>query len=197
MKRHYRSVMALLFLLPAAPMVEAQTDEAQTDAAGEYECSAAQALDDQILQLTCTRKDPSDETGDHDYEISGVRRYETSIDDSDWLYFTWRARIAAYRFLVRIEFVQGTFSSICYEDIRDFAIGEQEDELSIPSICGTDAQWDTVKIESADGFTCNGCGTFTRTDLSTQSSISFDAIDPAEAGVISEEIRARANRVRN
>ena len=104
MKRHYRPLIAFLFLLPAAPIVEAQSDDAQTDAAGEYECSVAQALDDQILQLTCTRTTASDEVGDHDYEISGIRRYEPYSEDTDWLYFTWRARVAAYRFLVRIEF---------------------------------------------------------------------------------------------
>ena len=100
-----------------------------------------------------------------DYEIANVTRYDTSIHVADWLYFTWRARMAASRFTVNVKFQQGEFFTSCTERWYDPEAGEQERELSIPSVCGSDEQWSTVTIEPADGRTCRGCGTFRRTDL--------------------------------
>ncbi len=100
-----------------------------------------------------------------DYEIANVTRYDASRDAADWLYFTWRARVASSRFTVNVKFQQGEFFTSCTERWYDPEAGEQERELSIPSVCGSDEQWSTVTIEPADGRLCRGCGTFRRTGL--------------------------------
>ena len=57
---------------------------------------------------------------------------------------------------------------------------------SIPSVCGTDEQWSTVTIEPTDGRTCEGCGTFRRTDLPHSRNLS-----PAEEATAVREEHAR------
>ena len=102
-----------------------------------------------------------------DYEITDVARYDAIIHVADWVRFTWRARVSASRFQVRVKFQQGAFRSTCTETWYSPEAGEQERELSIPSVCGTDQQWSSVTIEPADGRSCRGCGTFQRSVLPT------------------------------
>ena len=52
-----------------------------------------------VFQIRCQKTGGTDPptpppTEDHDYEIASVRRYASSIRVADWLYFTWRARVA-------------------------------------------------------------------------------------------------------
>ena len=121
-----------------------------------------------------------------DYEIVNVNRYDTSIDVADWVRFTLRARVTASRFTLSVKFQQGAFFSTCTERWYNPVAGEQERELSIPSVCGTDEQWSTVTIEPADGRTCKGCGTFRRTDLAHSRNFS-----PAEEANAVRDERAR------
>lgn len=122
-----------------------------------------------------------------DYEIANVRRYLTTIDDADWLEFTWRARVSARKFEVTVKFQQGAFFSSCTETWYNPEAGEQDTETSIPSVCGTDDQWSSVTIQPADGRTCQGCGTFARSSLPTTDSLSLTSADPAEVPVFIEE----------
>ena len=119
-----------------------------------------------------------------DYEIANVNRYDASIDVADWMRFTWRARVTASRFTVSVRFQQGVFFTTCSERWSNPTAGTQTRELlSIPSVCGADKQWSTVTIEPTDGRTCEGCGTFRRTDLPHSRNIS-----PAEeANAVREE----------
>ena len=131
-------------------------------------------------------------TEDHDYEIASVRRYASGIRTADWLYFTWRARIAANRFEVTVRFQQGAFFTTCAERWYDPLAGEQEEETSIPSSCGPDDQWSTATISAADGRTCKGCGTFTRTALPERRSLSPQTADPHEVPAFIAEVAYRA-----
>ena len=118
-----------------------------------------------------------------DYEIVNVNRYDASIDVADWMRFTWRARVTASRFTVSVRFQQGAFFTTCTEWFYNPTVGAQTRELSIPSVCGADEQWSTVTIEPTDGRTCEGCGTFRRTDLPNSRNLS-----PAEeANAVREE----------
>ena len=129
---------------------------------------------------------------DHDYEIASVRRYVSNINTADWLYFTWRARITASRFEVTVRFQQGAFFTTCTERWYDPLAGEQEEETSIPSVCGPDEQWSTATIAVADGRKCKGCGTFTRTALPERRSLSPQTADPHEVTAFIEEAASRA-----
>ena len=119
-----------------------------------------------------------------DYEIANVNRDDASIDVADWMRFTWRARVTASRFTVSVRFQQGAFFTTCTERWSNPTAGAQTRELSIPSVCGADEQWSTVTIEPTDGrITCEGCGTFQRTDLPHSRNLS-----PAEeANAVREE----------
>ena len=131
-------------------------------------------------------------TEDHDYEIASVRRYASSIRVADWLYFTWRARVAASRFEVTVRFQQGAFFTTCNETWYNPLAGEQEEETSIPSSCGPDDQWSTVTIAPADGRKCKGCGTFARASLPERRSLSPQTADPDEVQSFIEEATHRA-----
>ncbi|MCY4059291.1 MAG: hypothetical protein OXG44_14945 [Gammaproteobacteria bacterium] len=122
-----------------------------------------------------------------DYDIVNIRRYLSSIHVADWLEFTWRARVSARRFEVTVKFQQGAFFSSCTETWYNPEAGEQDTETSIPSVCGTDDQWSSVTIQPADGRTCSGCGTFTRSSLPTTDSLSLTSADPAEVPTFIEE----------
>ena len=135
---------------------------------------------------------PPPPTEDHDYEIASVRRYASSIDTADWLYFTWRARVAASRFEVTVRFQQGAFFTTCTERWYDPLAGEQEEETSIPDVCGPDEQWSSVTIAPADGRKCKGCGTFSRTALPERRSLSPQTADPHEVQSFIEETAYRA-----
>ena len=118
-----------------------------------------------------------------DYEIANVNRYDASIHVADWMRFTWRSRVTASRFTVSVRFQQGAFFTTCTERWYNPTAGAQTRELSIPSVCGADEQWSTVTIEPTDGRTCEGCGTFRRTDLPDSRNLS-----PAEeANAVREE----------
>ena len=150
-----------------------------------------------VFQIRCddsgnVTDPPTPPTEDHDYEIASVRRYRTSIDVSDWLYFTWRARVAASRFEVTTRFQQGAFFTTCTETWYNPLAGEQEEETSIPSVCGPDDQWSTVTIAPADGRKCKGCGTFTRASLPERRSLSPQTADPDEVQSFIEEATYRA-----
>ena len=150
-----------------------------------------------VFQIRCddsggTTDPPTPPTEDHDYEIASVRRYVSSIRVADWLYFTWRARVAASRFEVTVRFQQGAFFTTCNETWYDPIAGEQEEETSIPSVCGPDDQWSTVTISAADGRKCKGCGTFTRTALPERRSLSPQTADPSEVQSFIEEATYRA-----
>ena len=119
-----------------------------------------------------------------DYEITNVARYQSSIRVADWLRFTWRARVTAGRFEVRVKFQQGAFHTTCTERWYNPEAGEQERETSIPSVCGTDEQWSSVTIEPADGRACRGCGTFRRSALPTSRNFS----PAAETNALREEM---------
>ena len=119
-----------------------------------------------------------------DYEITNVARYQSSIRVADWLRFTWRARVTAGRFEVRVKFQQGAFHTTCTERWYNPEAGEQERETSIPSVCGTDEQWSSVTIEPADGRACRGCGTFRRSALPTSRNFS----PAAERNALREEM---------
>ena len=101
----------------------------------------------------------------YDYEITNVVRYQSVIDTADWLEFRWIAHVTASRFRVRVTFPQGAFRTTCTETWFSPEAGEQNDEISIPSVCGADEQWSSVTIEPDDGRTCRGCGTFRRSAL--------------------------------
>ena len=126
-----------------------------------------------------------------DYDIVNVRRYLSSIETADWLYFTWRARTSATSFAVTVQFQQGAFFSSCTEYLFNPVVGQQEDELTIPSVCGTDEQWSSVTIQPADGRTCDGCGTFARETLPIDPSLlTLKSADPAEITTLIEELDA-------
>ena len=101
----------------------------------------------------------------YDYEITNVARYRSVIHTADWLEFRWIAHVTASRFRVRVTFPQGTFRTTCTETWFSPEAGEQNDEISIPRVCGADEQWSSVTIEPDDGRTCRGCGTFRRSAL--------------------------------
>ncbi len=123
-----------------------------------------------------------------DYEIVNVRRYLSVIDTADWLKFTWRAHTAAPRVAVTVRFQQGTFFSLCTEYLFNPVVGQQEDETTIPSVCGTDEQWSSVTIQPADDRTCDGCGTFARETLPIDPSLlTLESADPAEITTLIEE----------
>ena len=123
-----------------------------------------------------------------DYEIVNVRRYLSVINTADWLKFTWRAHTAATSFAVTVQFQQGAFFSSCTEYLFNPVVGQQEDELTIPSVCGTDEQWSSVTIQPADGRTCDGCGTFARETLPIDPSLlTLESADPAEITTLIEE----------
>ena len=124
-----------------------------------------------------------------DYEIANVSRYDAFIDVSDWLNFTWRALVTADRFEVSVRFQQGAFFLECTERWYGPRAGEQERELVIPSVCGTDEQWSEVTITPADGRTCKGCGTFQRSALPERRSLSLGSADPSEVESFLEEFK--------
>ena len=101
----------------------------------------------------------------YDYEITNVARYRSGIHTADWLEFRWIAHVTASRFRVRVTFPQGAFRTTCTETWFSPEAGEQNDEISIPRVCGADEQWSSVTIEPDDGRTCRGCGTFRRSAL--------------------------------
>ena len=127
-----------------------------------------------------------------DYEIVNVRRYSAITTTSDWLLFTWRARTSAPRFEVSVRFQQGAFFSTCTEVFYNPVAGQQEDETSIPDVCGTDDQWSTVTIQPADGRTCQGCGTFSRAALPPGRLFAPESADPLEFNSLVEEFTLRA-----
>ena len=129
-----------------------------------------------------------------DYEIVNVRRHLSVIDTADWLKFTWRAHTAAPRVAVTVRFQQGTFFSLCTETWYNPVVGQQEEETTIPSVCGTDEQWSSVTIQPADGRTCDGCGTFARDTLPSGRSLTLKSADPAEIPTFIEELDARVSR---
>ena len=126
-----------------------------------------------------------------DFEIFNVTRYPTSIDVSDWLQFSWRANVTAARFEVSVRFQQGAYHTTCTERFYNPMAGLQENETSIPSVCGVDQQWSSVTIAATTG-TCAGCGTFTRTTLSNSRSLDPGSADPNEVNAFIEEVTFRA-----
>ena len=130
---------------------------------------------------------PPPPTEDHDYEIVRVRRYDAITTTADWLLFTWRARVAASRFEVTVRFQQGAFFTSCTERWYDPQAGEQEEETSIPDVCGVDDQWSSVTISPADGRKCKGCGTFSRAGLPAGRLFNPRSADPAEVPAFIKE----------
>lgn len=122
-----------------------------------------------------------------DHSIVDVRRYDSVIDDADWLRFTWRAFTTADRFSLTVRFQQGAFFSECTETWYRPRAGEQEGELSIPDVCGTDDQWSEVRISPADGRLCEGCGTFRRSSLPERDNLQPVTPDPSEVQSLREE----------
>ncbi|MCY4627839.1 MAG: hypothetical protein OXE58_09800 [Acidobacteria bacterium] len=183
--------MALFVCFCVASVALAQQQE--DPVSGEYECSIVRAPDTGTLSLTCEKaeEETPQPTGNYDYEITNVRRYVPIIDDSDWLYFTWRARRPASSYRVTVRFQQGSFQTTCTEYWFSPTGGEQSDELSIPSVCGSDAQWSAVTITAADAKSCRGCGTFRRTSLPIDNSFTVTGADPTETGALSREFTAR------
>ena len=130
-------------------------------------------------------------TVDVDYEIVNVRRYLSTIHIADWVEFLWRARKPARRFEVTVRFQQGAFFTTCTEYFYNPTAGAQEDDLSIPDVCGADQQWTTVTIQPADGKVCQGCGTFQRASLPRSSSLVPGAADPIDVTSVVEEFELR------
>ena len=104
-------------------------------------------------------------SGNFDYQIQNIRRYKSSIDVAEWLRFRVIPNITANRIDLRVRFHQGSFFSECSERIYDAVPNKVENEVSIPSVCGSDVQWSAVTISSADGYRCQGCGRFNRNSL--------------------------------
>ena len=120
-----------------------------------------------------------------------MRRYPTSIDVADWLKFSWRANVTAPRFEVSAAFQQGAYHTACTERWYDPVAGLQENETSIPSVCGVDQQWSAVTITATTG-TCAGCGTFNRSALPSSRSLDPGSADPNEVNALIEEVTFRA-----
>ena len=148
-----------------------------------------------VFQIRCDDtggSGPTTPTGPTaDYEVFNVRRYPTSIRVADWLEFSWRANVTALRFEVSVTFQQGAYHTVCTEYFYKPVAGLQEDELSIPDVCGVDQQWSSVTIAAADGRVCAGCGTFNRTALPNTRSLVPGAADPNEVNTFIEEVTYR------
>lgn len=143
-----------------------------------------------VFQIRCQddgTAPPPPPTRPADYEIVNVRRYLSVIDNADWLRFDWRALVSAGRFELTVRFRQGAFFSECTETWFGPTAGQQEGELSIPDVCGTDDQWSSVTIQPADGRTCRGCGTFARSALPAGRSFVPAVADPEEIPSVIEE----------
>lgn len=146
-----------------------------------------------VFQIRCNdgidvvppRPDP---TGPADYEIVNVRRYISSINESDWLLFAWRALRRSTEFSVTVQFEQGPYRTTCQEWWFNPAEGTSGEEASIPAICGVDEQWSSVTIAAADDRVCAGCGTFQRQRLPVGQLLAPSAADPAELDSFIEEI---------
>ena len=144
-----------------------------------------------VFQIRCDDSGaagPTPQPATADYEIANVRRYLSVIDTADWLNFTWRALRPGARFEVSVRFQQGAYFSACTETWYAPIVGQQEEETSIPSVCGTDEQWSSVTISPADGRVCQGCGTFARGILPSGRSLMPNSADPAEIPTFIEEV---------
>lgn len=128
-----------------------------------------------------------------DITIRNVTRYDSSIDNADWLEF----EIVANRFVpsftleVRFHYSDNTFLR-CSERVNAAVAGEVQEGLVIPDICGSDAQWLDASILAPSSISCDGCGRWTWRGIGDTSSISPGAPgDALELERVMEEYRLR------
>ena len=129
-----------------------------------------------------------------DFTVQNVRRYDSSINDADWIYFDVVANIRYSRFTlqVRLHYSDGTFR-ICNEYVPAMEPGQVEEGLVIPSICGPDVQWSSIQFVPPANLTCAGCGVYTARGLLYGRAISPLAPDSAlEADLVIEDYRRRS-----
>lgn len=132
--------------------------------------------------------------GFRDITIQNVRRYKSSIDDSEWVYFDVLAGVSlrAFTLQVRLRYADGTFR-VCNQYVPAMTPGEWHEGLIIPSICGPDVQWAAIEIVPPANLTCAGCGVYAALGIVEGRAIPPLASDSAlEADRVIEDYRRRS-----
>lgn len=145
-----------------------------------------------VFQIRCQQPNTSTQ---RDFSLQNVRRYQSSIDVSDWIYFDivgGPRSLGRFTLQVRLHYSDGTFR-LCNEPVAGLVPGQRVEGLVIPSVCGPDVQWQRVEFVPPAGLTCSGCGFYSRTAVEDGRAIPPGAPDSAlEADRVIEDYRRRS-----
>ena len=143
-----------------------------------------------VFQIKC--QEPSTV---RDFSVQNVRRYQSSIDVSQWIYFDivgGPRSLGRFTIEVRLHYSDGTYR-LCNEPVAGLAPGQRVEGLVIPSLCGPDVNWQQVEILPPASLTCSGCGVYSRTSVEDGRAIPAGAPDSAlEADRVIEDYRRRS-----
>jgi hypothetical protein len=158
-----RQILCFFAVICAVPVVaSAQSDTTPTQTQKTFTCVRTAAVIGDSFALDCEVADISESsiTASH-FTIRNVRRYQSSIDVADWIYFDVVAGIDLERvdLTVRLHYADETFLN-CSESVRDLKAKEISEELTIPDVCGPDVDWSAVEIIAPAYFDCSGCGVY-------------------------------------
>lgn len=171
--------------------------------------SAAELVSAPSDSFTCSRTtrgnggfnlvcDPGTTTPDdqRDFRIQNVRKYDATIDDADWVYYSVRANrdLESFQMDTRWHYSDGSFSD-CTERIPELDAAEVSEETMIPDICARDEEWSAVEFLEPRGKTCGGCTRYEIGDLPEDSSLTVGSTsDPLELDRQVEELEAGYRR---
>ena len=128
-----------------------------------------------------------------DFAIQNVRKYDASIDESDWIYFDIKANRSLPRFTltVRLHWPDGSFTN-CREYVPAMEPNQREEGLVIPDVCASDSRWTAVQFIKPAGRTCAGCRRYNANSLPYGQSLLPGASDTAiELEDVIQEIESR------